>query len=147
MNQTLLQLRNDLVSKTVAYSSKQKQTFKVKSLLKVIDKIEPLCKEKGALNEVIVRLRALIQLLPLHAEELKKETNEAFFVQYEQFTYFLIAKYKLDIDALASKYLVVGTVMGIIIGYFLKNYLIGVPIGLAILFVFYYTTVYSQERT
>lgn len=147
MNQTLLQLRNDLVSKTVAYSSKQKQTFKVKSLLKVIDKIEPLCKEKGALNEVIVRLRALIQLLPLHAEELKKETNEAFFVQYEQFTYFLIAKYKLDIDALASKYLVVGTVMGVIIGYFLKNYLIGVPIGLAILFVFYYTTVYSQERT
>ena len=147
MNQTLLQLRNDLVSKTVAYSSKQKQTFKVKSLLKVIDKIEPLCKEKGALNEVIVRLRALIQLLPLHAEELKKETNEAFFVQYEQFTYFLIAKYKLDIDALASKDLVVGTVMGIIIGYFLKNYLIGVPIGLAILFVFYYTTVYSQERT
>ncbi len=147
MNQTLLQLRNDLVGKTAAYSSKQKQTFKVKSLLKVIDKIEPLCKEKGALNEVIVRLRALIQLLPLHAEELKKETNEAFFVQYEQFTYFLIAKYKLDIDALASKYLVVGTVMGVIIGYFLKNYLIGVPIGLAILFVFYYTTVYSQERT
>lgn len=147
MNQTLLQLRNDLVGKTAAYSSKQKQTFKVKSLLKVIDKIEPLCKEKGALNEVIVRLRALIQLLPLHAEELKKETNEAFFVQYEQFTYFLIAKYKLDIDALASKYLVVGTVMGIIIGYFFKNYLIGVPIGLAILFVFYYTTVYAQERS
>lgn len=147
MNQTLLQLRNDLVGKTAAYSSKQKQTFKVKSLLKVIDKIEPLCKEKGALNEVIVRLRALIQLLPLHAEELKKETNEAFFVQYEQFTYFLIAKYKLDIDALASKYLVVGTVMGIIIGYFFKNYLIGIPIGLAILFVFYYTTVYGQERS
>lgn len=146
MNQTLLQLRNDLQTKTEAYTPKEKQTFKVKSLLKVIDKIEPLCKEKGDLNEVIIRLRALIQLIPAQDSNLDKETNEAFFSQYEKLTHFLIAKHKLDIDALASKYLIVGVLMGMVIGYFFKNYLIGVPIGLAILFVFYYSKVYSETK-
>jgi hypothetical protein len=146
MNQTLLQLRNDLLTQTAAYSLKEKQLFKVKALLKVIDKIEPLCNEKGALNEVILQLRTIIQLLPQHDGLVSKEGNESFFVHYEKFTHFLIAKHRLDIDALASNYLVVGVLMGIGIGYFFKNYVIGIPIGLTILFVFYYTKIYSEEK-
>lgn len=135
-------LKNLLAQKVEAFSTEQKKQYKVIELYKVINKLSKSLKNSAQQQTALRLLKKTIEAISTK----NPEPSEEFLSNYQELRQYLFMEYKYDPEAKATVYLLVGLLFGIVLGWIIKSFWLGLPIGFFVAFFFYYTSLNSVKK-
>lgn len=135
-------LKNLLAQKVEAFSTEQKKQYKVIELYKVINKLSKSLKNSAQQQTALRLLKKTIDVISTK----NPEPSEEFLSNYQELRQYLFMEYKYDPEAKATVYLLAGLFFGIVLGWIIKSFWLGLPIGFFVAFFFYYTSLNNVKK-
>lgn len=135
-------LKGLLTSKSEHFSNTEKKKYKIVQLFKVINKVNQSLLNQSIKKETMGLIRQTIEAIPATPSA----DSSLFDKHYLALRNHTVIHYKFDPDAQASVYLLVGLVFGAVLGWIIKSYWMGLPIGFLVAFVFYYVSLNNVKN-
>lgn len=135
-------LKNLLAQKVEAFSTEQKKKYKVIELYKVINKVSKSLKNSEQQQTALRLLKKTIDAISTK----NPEPSDEFLNSYQELRQHCFMEYKYDPEAKATVYLLVGLLFGIVLGWIVKSFWLGLPIGFFVAFFFYYTSLNNVKK-
>lgn len=135
-------LKNLLAQKVEAFSTEQKKKYKVIELYKVINKVSKSLKNSEQQQTALRLLKKTIDAISTK----NPEPSDEFLNSYQELRQHCFMEYKYDPEAKATVYLLVGLLFGIVLGWIVKSFWLGLPIGFFVAFFFYYNSLNNVKK-
>ncbi len=135
-------LKNLLAQKVEDFSTEQKKQYKVIELYKVINKVSKSLKNSEQQQTALRLLKKTIDTISTK----NPEPSDEFLNSYQELRQHCFMEYKYDPEAKATVYLLVGLLFGIVLGWIVKSFWLGLPIGFFVAFFFYYTSLNNVKK-
>jgi leucyl-tRNA synthetase len=135
-------LKNLLAQKVESFSTEQKKQYKVIELYKIINKLSKSLKNSDQQQTALRLLKKTIDAISPQ----NPEPSDEFLSSYQALRQHFFMEYKYDPEAKATIYLLVGLLFGVVLGWIIKSFWLGLPIGFFVAFFFYYTSLNNVKK-